>query len=152
MSTEIIIAIIAAIGGGGIGAAIISGIFNRRKSCAEAEKTEAEADLVTITTLKSALEAQDTRLKLLGDSLDRVMEREDVLAGDIDILKKKLRGRDLEINRLTKENQTLKQRVDELVTENVGKDQEIASLRAQVEALQKQLNELDKNWRKDGSE
>lgn len=136
MSTEIIIAIIAAFGGGGIGAAIVSGLFNRKKLAAE-------ADLSTITSLKGAIEAQDARLNTLSDSLDRVMVREEKLNGDVDILKNKLRGRDLEIGKLTKENKDLKQRVDELVAENLSKDREIADLTARVEELRRRLDALN---------
>lgn len=136
MSTEIIIAIIAAFGGGGIGAAIVSGLFNRKKLAAE-------ADLSTITSLKGAIEAQDARLNTLSDSLDRMMVREEKLNKDIDALKNKLKGRDLEISRLTEENQTLKERVDELVSENLSKDREIASLNTQIEELRKRLDALN---------
>lgn len=136
MSTEIIIAIIAAFGGGGIGAAIVSGLFNRKKLAAE-------ADLSTITSLKGAIEAQDARLNTLSDSLDRMMVREEKLNGDVDILKNKLRGRDLEIGKLTKENKDLKQRVDELVAENLSKDREIADLTARVEELRRRLDALN---------
>lgn len=137
MSAEIIIAIIAAFGGGGIGAAIVSGMFSRKK-------LNAETDSVTVATLTSALEAQDARLNSLSNSLDRVMVREEKLNKDIDALKNKLKGRDLEISRLTEENQTLKERVDELVSENLSKDREIASLNTQIEELRKRLDVLSR--------
>lgn len=137
MSTEIWIAVIAALGGGGIGAALISALFGRRKASAETEA-------ISIATLINSLKETDEHIARLWQTIDVITAREAVLEEDVVKLKDKLRGRDLEIDQLTKENQALKKRVDELVAENLTKDREIAKLKAEIAELREELE----TWRK----
>ena len=109
--TPIIIAIVGALGAGGLGAAIVNGLFNRTKLLAD---------------------IFEKRLKAMGDRSIALESRVDKLEGIIHTLRLEIEERDDMIDTLQRENK-------KLIKENDCKDRKIKKLQEQVSALQSQV-------------
>jgi len=109
--TPIIIAIVGALGAGGLGAAIINGLFNRTKLLAD---------------------IFEKRLKAMGNRSTALESRVDKLEGVIQGLRLEVEERDDMIDALQREN-------EKLIKENDCKDRKIKKLQEQVSALQSQV-------------
>lgn len=121
--TPIIIAIIGALGAGGLGAAIVNGLFNRPKLISEIYEKRMEALTSRATSLESRVEK---------------------LEGIIDTLKFEIEERDDMIDTLQRENAELKKQVAELQAENDCKEHKIIVLQKQVKELTARLDEYCK--------
>ena len=114
-TVTIIVAIIAALSGGGITAAI-TGVFNRPKLLSEIYETR--------------LQAMNERACQLESRLDK--------------LEDEIKDRDNMIDSLKRENDQLKAEIKELQDENACKEKKIIKLQQQVRELKKRLDEIDK--------
>ena len=109
--TPIIIAIVGALGAGGLGAAIVNGLFNRTKLLAD---------------------IFEKRLKAMGDRSTALESRVEKLEGVIHALRLEVEERDDMIDTLQRENVQLKE-------ENDCKERKIKKLQEQVKDLQSQV-------------
>lgn len=122
-AVNIIVAIIAALGGGGIGAAIIAAIANRKKTDSEALAIAMESLSKTATTL---MEISETRIKNLCER--------------VAALELKAEAREEYIDTQQKEIVELRGMVDKLTTEN-------AKLRAENINLTRRLRDVETKLR-----
>jgi predicted RNase H-like nuclease (RuvC/YqgF family) len=132
----IIVQAIIMFGAGGVGAAIVNGLFNKVKTDAEAELTEQAA----ITEL----------LKASNKMCDTMQTRIDILHKRVETVEAKLKERDTVIEALTKENRALKSQVEELERErnhqielNRSQGQKIGRLTRQLEEANKRIRQLE---------
>ena len=144
-TVEIIIAIISAIGAGGVGAAIVSAFSNRKKNKAEADKLTSDTlagtarELTAISTeMVTSINAQ------LKDLTKKYKELEEEVAR----LKLELLGRERMINELKLENKSLRAKIEQLQAENVAKDALINELSIKVKDLEDRLDKLTDGERK----
>ena len=131
--TTIIVASITGLLTGGLGVAIVNGLFGRKQADADAELTEQEATAKIIEAAKTMCEAMQVRI--------------DVLHERVGYVESQLKGRNQMIEEITAENRALKAKVDELEKE---RDQQIALNRSQgqkIHHLTKQLEEAYKRIR-----
>ena len=112
--TPIIIAIVGALGAGGLGAAIVNGLFNRTKLLSD---------------------VYEKRLKAMNTRSPELEERVDKLEGVIHNLRLENEESEDMIDTLQREN-------EKLIKENACKDRKIKKLQEQVSALQSQVAKL----------
>jgi predicted RNase H-like nuclease (RuvC/YqgF family) len=134
--TTIIVAAITGLLTGGLGVAIVNGLFNRKK-------TEAESELIE----------QETIAKMLLSSqriCDTMQTRIEALHARVEHVEAKLKGRDAMIEALTEENRALKDKVEELERErnqqielNRSQGQKIGYLTRQLEDANKRIRQLE---------
>jgi predicted RNase H-like nuclease (RuvC/YqgF family) len=127
--TAIIIAIIVAIGSGGIGGAVVKWLSNR-------EVTKADA-------YQMLSNVYERRLSALTDRATQLENRVASLEGVIKGLKLEVDERDDMIDTLQKENAELKAEIKQLKAENLCKDEKIAVLQEQVACLTKRLDAMN---------
>ena len=144
-TVEIVIAIISAIGAGGVGAAIVSAISNRKKNQAETVKLTSDTlagtarELTVISTeMVTSINAQ------LKDLTKKYRELEE----EVTRLKLELLGRERMINELKLENKSLRAKIEQLQAENVAKDALINELSIKVKDLEDRLDKLTDGERK----
>jgi len=119
MSENVWIAIVAAVlGGGGLGAAVVNALANRKKI---------QADCVA--TLSSAYE---TRLNALNKRADELAAKVDVLEAQVSGLRSALSDREALIVNLQQENADLQTQVDKLSAVVKCRDKSIRDLEKQV--------------------
>lgn len=120
-TVTIIIAVISALGGGGIGAAVIGWIANREKIKADAYATIAEVyekRLTALTERVTCLEAKDEAKTIRIDELKReIEEREDM------------------VEALQRENVELKAENEELKGKVAVLERQVAELKAELKKL-----------------
>lgn len=139
MSENVWIAIIAAVlGGGGLGAAVVNALANRKKI---------QADCVA--TLSQAYE---TRINALNKRADELATKVDVLEAQVSGLRSALSDADeLEAKRealiviLQQENADLQTQVDKLSKIVNNKDKRIRELEKQVKELTARLDAMNGN-------
>ena len=122
--TTVIVAVLGALGAGGIGAALVNGLFSRPKVLSEVYEKRLEALTCRATMLEKRVEK---------------------LEGIIDSLKIELEERDDMIDTLQRENDDLKKQVEALQAENECKEKKIVALQKQVKELTARLDELTKD-------
>ena len=127
-AVTIIVALMAALGGGGIGAAIIAAIANRTLTRAKA-----------IMTLS---EGYETRLAKLTDRAGQLEIRQETLETLVSTLRKTLSERDQMIDTLQHENAELKKQVEQLQAESACKDRKIVTLQTRMRHLEKLVADL----------
>jgi len=128
-TVSIIIAVIAAIGSGGLGAAIFHYLEHRKK-------TEAEA----ISILSDVYEQRLSTLTDRATALECKVER---LEHTIDTLRHEVEERDDMVNLLQKENEALKAEIAKLKTENECKERKILALQKQVKELTARIDAMN---------
>lgn len=121
-SVTIVVAILGALGAGGIGAAIVNGLFNRPKLLSE---------------------VYEQRLKALTDRVTCLEEKEKIQTDKIDNLKTEIDKREDMIEALQRENEDLKSEITKLKAENRCKDNKIAKLQSQVADLTARLDAMN---------
>jgi chromosome segregation ATPase len=121
-SVTIVVAILGALGAGGIGAAIVNGLFNRPKLLSE---------------------IYEQRLKALTDRVTCLEEKEKIQTDKIDNLKTEIDKREDMIEALQRENEDLKSEITKLKAENRCKDNKIAKLQSQVADLTARLDAMN---------
>jgi hypothetical protein len=121
-SVTIIVAILGALGAGGLGAAIVNGIFNRPKLLSE---------------------VYEQRLKALTDRVTCLEEKDVIQTDKIDRLKNEIDKREDMIEALQRENEDLKGEIKKLKAENKCKDDKIAKLQSQVADLTTRLDAMN---------
>jgi peptidoglycan hydrolase CwlO-like protein len=130
MSENVWIAIIAAVlGGGGLGAAVVNALANRKKI---------QADCVA--TLSSAYEK---RLNALNKRADELATKVDILEAQVSGLRSALSDREALIVNLQQENADLQTQVDKLSKAVNGRDKRIRELERQVADLTERLNAMN---------
>ena len=95
--TAIIVAIVAALGAGGVGGAIITGLFSRQRVLAEAEAIRVKA----VTDAESV--KLDSQIKAFTVLTERLEGRIDKLHCRVEKLEADIEGRDMIIAKLTEE-------------------------------------------------
>ena len=120
--TAIIIAVIGALGAGGLGAAIVNGLFSRTKILSD---------------------VYEKRLAALTDRVTALEEKNSKLECTIDKLKQNLDQREDMIEALQRENDELKAEIKKLQTENECKERKIQKLQAQVADLIVRLDAMN---------
>ena len=127
-TTAIIIAIISVIGGGGLSAAIVGWLANRKKVNAD----------IAVTLLAAA----ETRIKAYNERCVEVEARLDALEKEVKSLRCEVGERESMIETLQKENEGLKSQVKKLIAENKCKDRKIADLTERIRDLEDRLNKM----------
>ena len=130
-SVTIIVALLAALGGGGLGSAIIAAIANKQKTAAEATMTLAEG--------------YERRLARLTERACQLETRIESLETLVSTLRSSLSERDQMIDTLQHENAELKKQVEKLQAENVCKDRKIGALQTRMRHLEKLISDLGVN-------
>jgi chromosome segregation ATPase len=131
--TAIIVAIAAALGAGGVGGAIITGLFSRQRVLAEAEaiRIKAASDAEDIK-LRTQIEAFMALTERLESRIDKLHCRVEKLEGDIE-------GRDMIIAKLTEENRELHLELKRLKEQNERLMKTNKDLTERVQHLEVQL-------------
>jgi predicted RNase H-like nuclease (RuvC/YqgF family) len=127
-AVTIIVAIIAALGGGGIGSAVVAAIANRTLTRAK-----------SIMTLSEGYETRLANLTNRACQLEVRQEEQELL---ISTLRKTLSERDQMIDTLQHENVELKKQVEQLQVESACKDRKIVTLQTRMRHLEKLVREL----------
>ena len=129
MSENVWIAIIAAVlGGGGLGAAVVNALANRKKI---------QADCVA--TLSQAYE---TRINALNKRADELATKVDILEAQVSGLRSALSDREALIVNLQQENADLQTQVDKLSKIVNNKDRRIRELEKQVAELTSRIDAM----------
>lgn len=128
MTGDQIVTLLIGIFGGGVGAAIVSAIANRKKVHAEATMTLSEG--------------YETRIEKLTNRTCTLESQVEQLQGQVIGLKSVLSEREATIINLQAENTTLQKQVDKLVNENKSKDRKIDQLSKRVKELEERLNAI----------
>lgn len=134
--TTIIVAAVTGLFTGGVGVALVNGYFSKKLSAAQAKLTEAQAEL-------TKAQAKDTDNDSLSDAYKQMaqtvkvfvasmQERIDAVHKRVGNLEIAIEGRDMTIEKLTKENKNLQSEVDKLILE---RDQQIEINRSQSQLL-----------------
>jgi predicted RNase H-like nuclease (RuvC/YqgF family) len=124
-TTAIIIAIFGVIGGGGLGAAIVSWLANRKKVNAD----------IAATLMASA----EVRIQAYEERTIKLENKLHQLECEISNLRDDKAERETVIETLRRENEGLKVKIESLEKESKHKDQVIQALTARVSDLEKQL-------------
>ena len=134
--TAIIVAIAAALGAGGVGGAIITGLFSRQRVLAEAEaiRVKAVTDAESIK-LGSQIEAFTALTERLEGRIDKLHCRVEKLEADIE-------GRDMIIAKLTEENKQLHEELRCLKLQNERLVKTNQELTARVQSLEQKLGQM----------
>lgn len=134
--TTIVVAAITGLLTGGLGVAIVNGLFNKAKTEAESESIEQETIAKMLMASQKMCDTMQTRI--------------DILHQRVETVEAKLEGRDLMIEELTKENRALKDKVEELERErnqqielNRSQGQKIGHLTRQLEEANKRIRQLE---------
>lgn len=134
--TTIVVAAITGLLTGGLGVAIVNGLFNKAKTEAESESIEQETIAKMLMASQKMCDTMQTRI--------------DILHQRVETVEAKLEGRDLMIEELTKENRALKDKVEELEKErnqqielNRSQGQKIGHLTRQLEEANKRIRQLE---------
>ena len=127
--TAIIIAIIVAIGSGGVGAAVVKWLSNREVKRADIYQMLSNNYERRLTALTDRATAVEARVTLLENENRRLRLEVDDRDGMIDTLKR-------EVADLKQENEQLK-------AENICKDEKIAVLQDQVKCLTERLDAMN---------
>ena len=127
-SVTIIVALFAALGGGGLGAAIIAAIANKQKTAAEATMTLSEG--------------YEKRLAILTARACQLETRIDSLETLVSTLRSSLSERDQMIDTLQHENAELQKQVDKLIAENTCKEKKIVALQTRMRHLEKLIKDM----------
>ena len=125
--------IVAAITGlltGGLGVAIVNGLFGRVTAVAEADNQQAE-------TIRLLQEISQSQLTMMQEQMNTMKERMDRLESDI-------AGRDMTIAELKAENEKLQCEVDELTKQNKAKDRKIRELSGKLHEQDKRIIALER--------
>ena len=125
--------IVAAITGlltGGLGVAIVNGLFGRVTVEAAADNQQAE-------TIKLLQEISQSQLTMMQEQMNTMKERMDRLESDI-------AGRDMTIAELKAENEKLQCEVDELTKQNKAKDRKIRELSGKLHEQDKRIIALER--------
>ena len=139
--TQIVIEILIMLGAGGVGGAIVNGMFNRHKSKADAQKIQTEAEILAD---RQIIEGYSSLIEQMAKRIDRLDAR-------ITQLESQLKGRDMCIAELTEENRRLKTKVEELEKD---RRQQIETNRRQgqlIADLRKRITELEIESKGDGA-
>ena len=130
MSENVWIAIIAAVlGGGGLGAAAVNALANRKKVAADC-----------LATLSQAYE---TRINALNKRADELAAKVDLLEAQVSGLRSALSDREALIVNLQQENADLQAQVDKLSSAVKCRDKRIRDLEKQVAELTERLNAMN---------
>lgn len=134
--TTIVVAAITGLLTGGLGVAIVNGLFNKAKTEAESESIEQETIAKMLMASQKMCDTMQTRI--------------DILHQRVETVEAKLEGRDLMIEALTEENRALKDKVEELERErnqqielNRSQGQKIGHLTRQLEEANKRIRQLE---------
>ena len=155
--TTIIVAMLGALGAGGVGAAFISGIFKHKITEAEAQKIKEEAESEKADAFVKLCEVYERRLTALTDRAFNLELRVDQLEQTISGLRLEVEERDDMVDRLQQENAELKAEINKLKLERdqqtkLSRDQgdkifkltrENNKLTRRIEDLEKRLSELN---------
>lgn len=138
---NIFTAILALLGAGGVGAAIVGAFANRNKNQADTVKVTNEALANTARELTTI--SQDMVTSINGQLRDLSAKYND-LEKEVANLKLELLGRERMVNELKLENKSLKIQVEKLQAENLTKDAVIKELSAKVCTLENRLDRITK--------
>ena len=155
--TTIIVAVLGALGAGGIGAALINKLFTRRISEAEALKIRQEAEGEKADAFAKLCDVYERRLAALTERAFNLELRVDQLEQTISGLRLEVEERDDMVDALQKENAELKAAINKLKLERdqqtkLSRDQgdkifrltrENNKLTRRIEDLEKRLSELN---------
>ena len=128
-TVTIIIAIVSALGGGGIGAAVVNWLANHKK---------VKADSYSVLS-----ENYENRLNSLTNRANALEDRVERLEAIIDKLKLEVDKRDAIIDELKQENCDLKIEMKKLKADNECKDRKIAKLERQVKELTARIDAIN---------
>jgi peptidoglycan hydrolase CwlO-like protein len=121
--------VIAALGGGGIGAAFFNYLLNREVKRADVYRMLSQNYETRLTALTKRATQLETRVMLLEDTIAS--------------LRLEVDERDDMIDTLQRENAELKSEIKKLKAENLCKDQKIALLQDQVCELKERLDAMN---------
>ena len=139
MNTDLIAIIVAAIGAGGIGSAIVNGLFGKKKNDAETFRAITES---LAATSKALMELAESRIISLTQRTVSLESRIDMLETVSRELRSSLTDREQTIQMLQKENLDLQNQVDQLKRENKSKDLKIEELSHKLQELAARLNAM----------
>jgi predicted RNase H-like nuclease (RuvC/YqgF family) len=128
MTVEIWIAIISALGAGGLGAAIVAAIAGRGKN---------QADVIA-----KLMEVSEKRIQAMCDRATGLESRVEMLEKQVSTLRSELSVKESTVASLQSENIELKAQIDELVKAGECKDRKITELQRRIRELEKQVNGL----------
>jgi hypothetical protein len=131
--TTIIIAVIGALGAGGIGAAIVNGLFGRHKTKAEASATERKSNDEATQNLV------DCTKVLLDVAQGQILSMEKRITA----LESESRAKDMNIEQLEEENKQLRIELDKLKTQNKSLIADNHKLSDRIMALEKKLRNVE---------
>lgn len=138
--TTVIVAAITGLFTGGLGVAVINGIFGRGKALAEAKKLLAEAEEIYNSADQKAVDTANKMLEVMQRRVDTVNARLDKI--EKDRAEERARYEEI-IARLEAENKVLREKIDELDAE---RKQQIETNRRQgkrISELLKRIGELE---------
>lgn len=145
--TTVIVAAITGLLTGGVGIAVVNGLFGRKKALAEAQKVLAEAQKALAEAKQAQSEADQNAVESATKMLNSMQHRVDVVNARLDKIEKERaeeRSRYEEIiARLEEENKILRQKIDELEKERL---QQVETNRRQgkrISELLKRIGELE---------
>ena len=127
-ATTIIVAVIVAIGSGGLGAAIVNWLANRNKNQAKVDKLLSDIYEKRLTAFADRV----TALEIKIEKLEQI----------IDVLKIEVDRREDMIVSLKQKNDRLLTEIKKLKAESASKDRKIAKLQEQVKELTERLDAL----------
>ena len=120
---EFVLALISAVlGGGGLGAAIVRALANRKKVQADCVATLSEAYETRLRELSAQVQTHETKIAALQSTL---FERESM------------------IQNLQQENDDLREQLEKMSTAVKCRDKRVRELERQVEDLTKRLNAMN---------
>jgi len=132
-TTAIILTVVGAILGSSVISAVVTGLFMRVKTRAEAEKTRAEAGKTNADAAKTATDSQLSLQEFWHVEFKRLDER-------IADLEEIVKGRDVTIAELKKENTELRRKIAESEAEIVQLTSRIRELERLIEQYNIQVD------------